>query len=146
MSRQLFAALVLLSLIWGGSFYFIKILLHDFGPWSIAFLRSAFGLATITLIMLVLRKPFGLRSIPWLPMAVMASIHTAIPWAIIAFSETRLTSGMASVLNAAGREHSHADAARTGLHPRRRLPCRPGEPGQDCAAALRGCETMNEAA
>jgi len=98
--RTLYFALILLSLIWGGSFFFIKILLPDFGPWTVAFLRSAFGLATITGVMLILRKPFGFRSIPWLAMIIMALINTAIPWALIGFSETRLTSSLASVLNA----------------------------------------------
>ncbi|WP_068784034.1 DMT family transporter [Paenibacillus phocaensis] len=100
MARSLYLALILLSLIWGGSFFFIKILLPDFGPWTVAFLRSAFGLATITGVMLVLRKPFGFRAIPWPAMVVMALINTAIPWALIGFSETRLTSSLASVLNA----------------------------------------------
>lgn len=97
---SLFAALFGLSLIWGGSFFFIKTLLNDFGPWTIAFFRSTLGLATITTIMLLLRQPFGFRKIKWVPMATMALINTAIPWAIIGFSETRLTSSMASVLNA----------------------------------------------
>jgi drug/metabolite transporter (DMT)-like permease len=100
MSRSLLMALILLSLIWGGSFFFIKVLLRDFGPWTVAFLRSGFGLVTIVGIMLVLRKPFRLENIPWRPMAVMAIINTAIPWALIGFSETRLTSSMTSVLNA----------------------------------------------
>jgi drug/metabolite transporter (DMT)-like permease len=100
MSRLLVAALILLSLIWGGSFYFIKELLRDFGPWTIAFLRSSFGLITITIIMLILRKPFDLRKIPWFPMTIVALLNTAIPWAIIGFSEMRLTSSMASILNA----------------------------------------------
>lgn len=100
MSRSLFLVLALLSLIWGGSFYFVKILLPDFGPWSIAFLRSSFGFITIVIVMILLKKPFGLRQIAWLPMVTMALINTAIPWAFIAFSETRLTSSMASVLNA----------------------------------------------
>lgn len=100
MTRSLFLVLTLLSLIWGGSFYFIKILLPDFGPWSIAFLRSCFGFITIVIVMLLLKKPFGLKQIAWIPMVTMALINTAIPWAFIAFSETRLTSSMASVLNA----------------------------------------------
>jgi drug/metabolite transporter (DMT)-like permease len=98
--RSLFFVLFLLSLIWGGSFFFIKILLHDYGPWTIACLRSSFGLVAVVVIMLVLRKPFEFRKIPWIQMAVMALINTAIPWTFIAFSETRLTSSMASVLNA----------------------------------------------
>jgi drug/metabolite transporter (DMT)-like permease len=98
--RLVYVALILLSLIWGGSFYFIKILIHDFGPWTISFLRSGCGLIVVSLIMLLLRKPFGFRTITWIPMIVMALINTAVPWSLIAFSETHLTSSMASILNA----------------------------------------------
>ncbi|MBM7568423.1 EamA family transporter [Paenibacillus sacheonensis] len=100
MPRLVYAALLCLSLIWGGSFYFIKMLLHDFGPWSIACLRSTCGLLVVLLVMLALRKPFGFRAIPWLAMFAMAVINTALPWTLIAFSEQRITSGMASILNA----------------------------------------------
>lgn len=100
MTRALFFVLALLSLIWGGSYYFIKILLIDFGPWTIAFLRSTLGLVTITIIMIALNKPFGLKKISWIPMIIMALINTAIPWALIGFSETRISSSMASILNA----------------------------------------------
>ncbi|GGF93711.1 DMT family transporter [Paenibacillus abyssi] len=100
MPRFVYAALILLSLIWGGSFYFIKMLLLDFGPWTIAFLRSACGLIVVAIIMLALKKPFAFRTIPWLAMGMMSIINTAIPWALIGFSETRLTSSMASILNA----------------------------------------------
>ncbi|RAP74613.1 DMT family transporter [Paenibacillus montanisoli] len=100
MPRLIYAALLLLSLIWGGSFYFIKVLLHDFGPWSIAFLRSFCGLVVVLLIMLIFKKPFGFRAIPWPAMFIMAMINTAFPWTLIGFSEQHLTSSMASILNA----------------------------------------------
>lgn len=100
MPRSLFLVLTLLSLIWGGSFYFMKILLHEFSPWTISFLRSTLGFLTIVLVMVILKKPFGYRQIAWGPMATMALINTAIPWSFIAFSETKVTSTMASVLNA----------------------------------------------
>lgn len=100
MSRSLFVVLFVLSLIWAGSYYFIKVLLQDFGPWTIVFLRSALGLAVITTVMIVRKKSFGFKNMPWVSMAIMAFIHTCIPWAIIGFSEMRLDSSMASVLNA----------------------------------------------
>lgn len=37
MSRKLYFALIMLSLIWGGSFYFFKILVEDFNPLVVAF-------------------------------------------------------------------------------------------------------------
>lgn len=100
MPRLMYLLLVLLSLIWGGSFLFMKLLLADFGPWSIAFLRSVFGLAAITVVMVVCRKPFGFRKLPWLPLIVIGLLNTTVPWGLIAFSETRISSSLASVLNA----------------------------------------------
>lgn len=100
MPRILYVFLGSLSLIWGGSFFFIKVLLTHFGPWSIAFLRSGFGIVTILVIMLLLRKPLELRQLPWKPLIIVGLFNTAVPWALIGFSETRVTSSMASVLNA----------------------------------------------
>lgn len=100
MARSLYISLILLSLIWGGSFFFIKNLLHDFGPWGIAFLRSSFGFLFITITMLIMKRSFGFRKIKWLPTIVVAMINMAFPWTLIAFSETRLASSLASVLNA----------------------------------------------
>jgi drug/metabolite transporter (DMT)-like permease len=50
--------------------------------------------------MLVMKKPFGFRQIRWLPMSAMSLINMSVPWAVISISETRLSSSMASVLNA----------------------------------------------
>jgi drug/metabolite transporter (DMT)-like permease len=55
---------------------------------------------TITLVMLLLRKPLQLWQIPWGPMIVVGLLQTTVPWILIAFSETKITSSMASVLNA----------------------------------------------
>lgn len=100
MSRSVFPALLLLSLVWSGSYSFIKVLLEDFGPWTVVCLRSSLGLLVIAAAMLAMRKPFGFGKTPWLPVAAMALVNTCIPWAIIGYSETRLDSGIASVLNA----------------------------------------------
>lgn len=100
MPRSVFPALLLLSLIWSGSYAFIKVLIEDFGPWTIVCLRSSLGLLVIAAAMTAMRKPFGFGRTPWLPVIVMALVNTCIPWAIIGYSETRLDSGIASVLNA----------------------------------------------
>ena len=100
MNRSLLAALLLLSLIWGGSYYFIKVLIQDFGPWTIVWFRSSLSLVVIMAIMLVTRQPFAWKQMPWLSLAIVAVVNMAIPWAIIGFSETRIPSNLASILNA----------------------------------------------
>ncbi|TLS52341.1 DMT family transporter [Paenibacillus antri] len=100
MRGSLSLALLLLAEIWGGSYFFIKVLVEHFGPWTVVFLRSVLGLAAVASFMIVARKPFGWKRLPWGRVAIMAFINTCIPWALIGFSETRIASGMASALNA----------------------------------------------
>ncbi|WP_018131444.1 DMT family transporter [Effusibacillus pohliae] len=100
MSRSLYLSLAVLSLIWGGSFFFIKILLRNFDPWSIAFLRITFGLLAVVLVIALSRQRIRLQGLPWFPLLVVGLFNTVIPWGLIGFSETRLTSSMASILNA----------------------------------------------
>ncbi|CAM4028812.1 DMT family transporter [Cohnella lubricantis] len=100
MPRAIWPVMLILSMIWGGSYYFIKVLLGDFGPWTIVFLRCALGLVVIAIYMLAARQPLRFKQAPWGAVAVMALVNTCIPWAIIGFSETRIASSMASVLNA----------------------------------------------
>ncbi|MFC4766828.1 DMT family transporter [Effusibacillus consociatus] len=100
MTRSLYFSLALLSLIWGGSFFFIKILLQDFNPWSIAFLRIFFGLLAILILLVPGSQKIRFKELPWLPLIVVGLFNTVVPWGLIALSETRITSSMASILNA----------------------------------------------
>ncbi|MCM3781897.1 DMT family transporter [Neobacillus mesonae] len=100
MNRLPYVALLLLSMIWGSSYYFIKVLVEDFGAWTIVFLRSGLGLVVITAIMLATRRPLGFRTMPWIFMMIVAFTNTMIPWVIIGFSEIRISSSLASMLNA----------------------------------------------
>lgn len=100
MPLLLYVLLGLLSLIWGASFFFIKVLLESFGPWSVTFLRCLFGVLTLLVILLIRREKIQFNHIPWKIIIVVGILNSAFPWALIAFSETRISSSMAAVLNA----------------------------------------------
>lgn len=100
MPLLLYVLLGLLSLIWGASFFFIKVLLESFGPWSVTFLRCLFGVLTLLVILLIRREKIQFNQIPWKIIIVVGILNSAFPWALIAFSETRISSSMAAVLNA----------------------------------------------
>ena len=95
-----YAAFIALGLIWGGSFLFIKVALADMGPTVIVLGRSASGALALAVIMAVtgrslfpeLRARLGLY-------AFMAVFNALVPWALIAWGETRISSGLASILN-----------------------------------------------
>lgn len=96
----LYLGLLILSLIWGASFLFIKILLASFSPLGIVFFRSLFGAAIILIIMLIMRKPILSKNVSLKIVIFVGLFNSLFPWALIGFSETLLSSSMASILNA----------------------------------------------
>ncbi|MCF6136934.1 DMT family transporter [Pseudalkalibacillus berkeleyi] len=97
---KLYVALITLSLIWGTSFYFIKILVEDLGPWGIVFVRCSLGALTLLLIIFVKRKQFFVKNIPWLSLLIVGLFNALIPWGLIGISETKISSSLASIVNA----------------------------------------------
>jgi drug/metabolite transporter (DMT)-like permease len=100
MPMLLYVLLLALSLIWGASFFFIKVLVESFGPISVAFLRCLFGLITILLILLIKREKIAFSQVPWVPVIAVGFLNTSIPWVLLAYSEMSISSSLASVLNA----------------------------------------------
>jgi drug/metabolite transporter (DMT)-like permease len=91
-----------LGLIWGLSFLFFKLGVHDMSPTVLVFIRSASGAAALAVIMkLTGRSLFAgrLRS-RLIPFAIMAITNAVIPWVAIAWGEEHISSGLASILNA----------------------------------------------
>ncbi|WP_230499812.1 DMT family transporter [Sutcliffiella rhizosphaerae] len=98
--KRLYLALLTLSLIWGMSFLFIKLLLLDLGVLGVVFWRCFFGAVTLLILLIVQKKLSGLKKIPITPIFFIALLNNALPWALIAISETSISSSMASVINA----------------------------------------------
>ena len=94
------AMLVLLSVFWGGSFFFIEIALRGFQPFSIVFLRVFF--AAIILVGVVHISGQRLPASPrvWGAYFVMGALNNAIPFSLIVWGQTLINSGVASILNA----------------------------------------------
>lgn len=95
-----YAAFIALGLIWGASFLFIKLALQDMGPLAIVLGRSGFGALALAAIMaLTGRRLFpSLRARIWL-YVFMAVANALVPWALIAWGEQHISSGLASILN-----------------------------------------------
>ena len=90
-----------LSLLWGGSFFFVGVAVKELPPLTIVCAR-----VTIAAILLWMTAPLtGLsprRVLANAPsLALMGLINNAIPFVLIVSGQTRLASGVASILNAA---------------------------------------------
>jgi drug/metabolite transporter (DMT)-like permease len=94
-------ALGAIALIWGASFLFIKVAVQDMSPIVLVLIRSASGSIALAVLMIALRRGLfpNLRR-RLLPFAVMAISASVIPWLAIAWGEERISSGLASILNA----------------------------------------------
>ena len=95
--------LVALALIWGASFMFIKVADRELAPSTL--ILGRLGLAAITLALVV---PFtvGTREAAvqiranWRWLVVVALVNTAIPFWLLSWGETRIDSGLASIIQA----------------------------------------------
>src|ERR1700716_2218267 len=100
--RRGYAALLLLALIWGASFLFIKLAVRDMSPATLVLSRAVFGAVTLGLIFAARRQtpiPAGTRT-RLLPFLVMAIFGSLLPWFAFGFGELSISSALASILNA----------------------------------------------
>jgi drug/metabolite transporter (DMT)-like permease len=97
---KLYSALFILSLIWGMSFLFIKVLLDVFDPWQIVFIRCVLGILTIIPLFLLTKQKINWRALPVKALVIVGLLNAGIPWGLIAWSETFLDSGYTAILNA----------------------------------------------
>lgn len=92
--------LFILSVLWGGSFFFGKVALAELGPFTLVLGRVAIAAIALNLIVVATghRMPSSLRT--WGQFLVMGAINNLIPFSLIFWGQTRITSGLASILNA----------------------------------------------
>ena len=92
--------LIALSILWGGSFFFVELVVGELQPLTIVSLRV--GLAALALWIFVfatgLRPP---RSItPWVAFFAMGMLNNVVPFTLIVWGQTHIASGLAAILNA----------------------------------------------
>jgi len=100
MSSLEWAMLLALSVLWGGSFYFVGVAVKELPLFTIVVLRV--GLAALALHIVVrvagMRMPFDLRS--WRVFFGSGMLNNVVPFTLIVYAQTQIGSGVASILNA----------------------------------------------
>jgi drug/metabolite transporter (DMT)-like permease len=100
MSSHEWLLLIILSIVWGGSFFFVGVAVEALPPLTIVALRVS--LATIVLLAVVyftgLRMPTAPRV--WGAFIFMGVMNNVIPFTLIVWGQTHIASGLASILNA----------------------------------------------
>ncbi|WP_416896144.1 MAG: DMT family transporter [Minwuia sp.] len=94
------AMMLALSLLWGATFFFVEIALRDLGPLTLVLGRVAMGAATLWLLVLASGAVLPKTLRDWRELAVMGLMNNAIPFTLIFWGQTQITSSLASILNA----------------------------------------------
>ncbi len=94
------AMLVVLSILWGGSFLFVGVAVKELPPLTIVLARVALAAAALHLVLrasglAVPRDPRVWRACLW-----MGLLNNAVPFTLIAWGQTHIESGLASIFNA----------------------------------------------
>ncbi|GAA0546769.1 drug/metabolite transporter (DMT)-like permease [Rhizomicrobium palustre] len=99
MGRLEWALFLALSVFWGASFFFYKVLVTTFGPFTIVLGRM--GIAALVLNLILAAR--GERLPPpkeWGAYFLMALLSNVIPFSLFAFGEQTISSSLASIINA----------------------------------------------
>lgn len=94
------ALLLALSLLWGGSFFFVGVAVSDMPPLTIVALRVSLAAVGLWLVLALFRYSLPRNPSTWFAFAVMGLINNVIPFSLIVWGQTQIASGLASILNA----------------------------------------------
>ena len=100
MSRGSLVRLVMLALLWGSGFLWIKLALRGFTPVQIVLVRLALGALVLIPVALHRGLWFPADRTTWGHLFVAALVANAIPYTLFGIGEQTVDSGVAGVLNA----------------------------------------------
>lgn len=89
-----------LSVLWGGSFFFAKVALHELAPLPLVLARVGLAALALGLVLAGLRQALPTGRRVWLAFAGMGFLNNLVPFSLIFWGQTALTAGHAAILNA----------------------------------------------
>ena len=92
--------LALLSVLWGGSFFFNGVLLRELPPLTVVLLRVALAAIILLPFLWVYRIAFPKSLSGWKPYLAIGLLNNVLPFSLVVTGQTYIPSGLASILNA----------------------------------------------
>lgn len=100
MNGRDWSILVLLSVLWGGSFFFIDVAVRDVPPLTFVWLRITIAAAALWSFLAWRGQPLALPQRALAALVLLALLNNVVPFTLFAWSQTRIAGGLASILNA----------------------------------------------
>ena len=100
MAWRVWVWLLLLSVLWGGSFFFAKVAVAELPPFTVVLGRVAVAALALNLALALSGQGLFRRGTPWRAYFAMGLLNNLVPFSLIFWAQTHISSGLASVLNA----------------------------------------------
>lgn len=100
MTGRDWAILIALSVIWGGSFFFIEIAITSVAPLTLVLIRVAMAAGALWIYLLVRRHRLAVAPGAALAFLVLALLNNVVPFVLFVWAQQTIASGLASILNA----------------------------------------------
>jgi drug/metabolite transporter (DMT)-like permease len=101
LTPRAWAELLLLSLVWGGSFLAIRTTLDEIGVLTSVAHRVTWAALALWVVVLATRAPLPREARRWGAFMVMGLLNNVIPFTLMAWGQLHIETGLASILNAA---------------------------------------------
>jgi drug/metabolite transporter (DMT)-like permease len=99
MTPREWGLLLALALVWGGSFFFVEVALRALPPLTIVTLRVGLAAVALHVLLRAVGQRLG-RGRLWAHFFGMSLLNNVVPFSLLAWGQTQIPSGLASILNA----------------------------------------------
>lgn len=99
MSATEWGLLLILAVLWGGTFLFQKVALAALPPITVLLARVVLAAPALGLTLVATGQRLPASGRAWLAFASMATLNNVIPFSLILWGQTRIASGLAAILN-----------------------------------------------
>jgi drug/metabolite transporter (DMT)-like permease len=100
MDARTWMLLLALSVLWGGSFFFVGIAVREVPPLGVVFARVALAAAALHLLLAMQGRTLRLDRARWQAVVAMALLNNVVPFVLFAWGQAQIASGVAAILNA----------------------------------------------
>lgn len=100
MTATEWALLLSLSVLWGGSFFFVAVAVKDLPTFTIVFARVALAAAILLVALRLTGTSMPTNTRVWLAFLAMGLLNNVIPFCLIVWGQAQIASGVAAILNA----------------------------------------------
>ncbi|MBT3466835.1 MAG: DMT family transporter [Rhodobacteraceae bacterium] len=100
LSGRAWAEMLVLALIWGGSFLSIRIALDEISPLMSVAHRVTLAMLVLWVVVAMMRIPLPQNHRIWFAFLVMGLLNNVIPFILMAWGQLYIESGLTSILNA----------------------------------------------